>query len=215
MMMKIFAAMLLFILLAQGNGPEVYEPPGLSRRSSADIMPGFTNSAHDFFGPDAPMAVRCAPCHATEPPEAVEFQWDPRAETVRRFDSGAGRGAAPRPRYQLADSTRQCLSCHDGTLASEIIGGGDDAELFALGAVVNPRRDHPVGVVYPQSGRTGEGRRREYVPIGRLEAEGRIKLPAGRVECISCHDPHNAFGQQYMLVKSDRRSALCLSCHIK
>jgi len=35
------------------------------------------------------------------------------------------------------------------------------------------------------------------------------------VECVSCHDPHNAAGFEKMLVMSNRRSALCLACHEK
>ncbi|MBN4058944.1 cytochrome c3 family protein [bacterium AH-315-J04] len=40
-------------------------------------------------------------------------------------------------------------------------------------------------------------------------------MPNGRVECTSCHDPHNQSGAPYMLVKSNARSALCLTCHKK
>ena len=46
-------------------------------------------------------------------------------------------------------------------------------------------------------------------------ATGTVTLPGGRVECISCHDPHNAAGEANMLVTSNARSALCLTCHDK
>ncbi len=115
----------------------------------------------------------------------------------------------------MADSTRLCLSCHDGALASEVVGGGADAGLIAAGALINPRRDHPVGVAYPLTGRLSGRTRREFVPIARLQSEGAVRLIDGRVECISCHDPHNALGYDKMLVKPNRRSALCLSCHKK
>jgi predicted CXXCH cytochrome family protein len=42
-----------------------------------------------------------------------------------------------------------------------------------------------------------------------------VRLPDGRVECVSCHDPHNQSGTQAMLAVSNRRSALCLTCHVK
>jgi predicted CXXCH cytochrome family protein len=35
------------------------------------------------------------------------------------------------------------------------------------------------------------------------------------VECISCHDVHNAFTQTYFLRASNSASGLCLSCHNK
>lgn len=173
--------------------------------------PGFTGSAHDFYGPNAPLEIRCAPCHGSAVRAPEPARWDTTVVRDRR-------AASAQPRWAIADTTRLCLSCHDGILASEIVGGGHDAGLFATGAPVSPRRDHPVGVLYPRSGRsTREGRSplRDYQPMARLKAEGLISLPGGRVECISCHDPHAAYGHPAMLVKSNRRSALCLSCHRK
>ena len=165
-------------------------------------MPGFSTSAHDFFGPSAPMERRCAPCHAPAP-EIQPTAWDPDAAR-RRID------AIP---SVIAGSSLQCLTCHDGTIASEIIGGGSDPGLSAFASFVNPRRDHPVGVEYPPAGRRSGRLRRNYESPAKLAAQGRIKLPEGRVECISCHEPHNAFGYPDMLVMSNRQSALCLSCH--
>ena len=34
-----------------------------------------------------------------------------------------------------------------------------------------------------------------------------------RVECISCHNPHASAAK--LLIKSNQRSALCLTCHNK
>lgn len=185
-----------------------------TRPTADDVaVTGFSGSAHDFYGPGYPMAVRCAPCHGA-PADArsattMPFVWNDDFEPPlpqRLFDV--------QPVHKLARSTVLCLSCHDGTIASEIVGGGDD-DLFAAGAMVNPQRDHPVGVPYPPSQRDRMPLRREYASVAQLESEGAIKLPNGRVECVSCHDSHNALGIRGMLVKSDRRSALCLSCHLK
>ncbi len=54
----------------------------------------------------------------------------------------------------------------------------------------------------------------EYHPASFGEARG-LPLPEGRVECISCHDPHNEAGLPFLLWTSNRRSSLCLTCHIK
>ena len=40
-------------------------------------------------------------------------------------------------------------------------------------------------------------------------------LFADQLECASCHDVHNSYGQPKLLVKSNAGSALCLTCHIK
>ncbi|MCK6457879.1 MAG: cytochrome c3 family protein [Phycisphaerae bacterium] len=205
--LAVFAALAFAWLVTDVPSSQRPAPP-VRTLNARDAGPGFTGSKHDFYGPMAPLAQRCAPCHAQPRPASVTFLWDPPFERGERLESA-------QPEQRIADSTALCLSCHDGTIASEIVGGGDDASFFASDAHVNPRRDHPVGVPYPPRGRAADRLRREYVPIAKLQSEGVIRLPAGRVECVSCHDPHNALGVGDMLVKSDRRSALCLSCHVK
>lgn len=196
----------------EGHAPTTRPSPPAERNTTPAV--GFTHSPHDFFGPDAPMAVRCSPCHGSDATErtatTMPFMWADDMQQAplpqRLFDV--------QPEHKLGRSTVLCLSCHDGTIASEIVGGGDD-DFYAAGAQVNPQRDHPVGVRYPPIQRNGSSLRREYANVAKLESEGAIKLPNGRVECVSCHDPHNSLGIRGMLVKSDRRSALCLSCHLK
>jgi predicted CXXCH cytochrome family protein len=46
-----------------------------------------------------------------------------------------------------------------------------------------------------------------------VTADGRIKLPDGRIQCTTCHDPHNTQRHAGMLVISNDRSRLCLACH--
>lgn len=177
-------------------------------RSPEFALAGFTGSKHDFYGPSAPLAQRCSPCHPGPPDKPNPGLWSSTFEHPSRLTTAG-------PEQRLADSTRLCLSCHDATIASEIVGGGQSVDLHAPWTFGNVRRDHPVGVPYPPLGRTPGKFRREYHSIAKLESEGRIRLPGGRVECVSCHDPHNGYGLPAMLVKSDRRSGLCLSCHIK
>ncbi len=106
-----------------------------------------------------------------------------------------------------------CLRCHDGTIATETITAvkGDrftnkqNPGLFGAG---HGRSDHPVGVDYPQFDKG-------YRPITSVLASSTVMLPDARVECISCHDPHNQSGEEHMLVTSNARSALCLTCHKK
>ena len=69
-------------------------------------------------------------------------------------------------------------------------------------------RDHPIGVPYP-------ARRAGYRPAAFVQAQGRMRLPDDRIECVTCHDPHNRSGVPKMLVMTNRRSALCLNCHMK
>lgn len=73
----------------------------------------------------------------------------------------------------------------------------------ALG--INLTDDHPVSMNYATSA--------DYVPA----ASGKVDiLPlfSGKVECPSCHDPHNTTIGLF-LRKTNSGSALCLTCHIK
>ncbi|MCC7291420.1 MAG: hypothetical protein IT449_05075 [Phycisphaerales bacterium] len=122
------------------------------------------------------------------------------------------RSALSPGRFAPGPTSLVCLSCHDGTVASSAIGGAHALLSGVRDGFDVPDgfvwRDHPIGVEYP-------AQKKGYVPLSKLEAQGHIRLPGQRVECVSCHDPHNAAGEPYLLSVSNRRSALCLSCHVK
>lgn len=172
-------------------------------------LAGVEGSKHDFTGPKGTGDDLCIACHtphrATAPDAAPK--WNPDADLSRRFGRTA---ASPKP---IGDSSRACLRCHDGTIATDTIptaGFGAVANVDGpiVGGGGHRGTDHPIGKEYPQIDR-------EYRPMTLVEADGAIVLPEGNVECISCHDPHDQMNLAYMLVKSNERSALCLSCHIK
>lgn len=133
-----------------------------------------------------------------------------------------------------------CLSCHDGVSAINSvlnspgpnspgivatgfdqigdlgplgqymnIGGGTPG----VGAPVDLSNDHPVSMDYDPVADTAL----ESTPLNGLDA----RLRNGKVECITCHDPHNGSnganptGEVEFLVMSNTGSAMCFSCHIK
>ena len=166
-------------------------------------------SKHDFSREEWSGGDTCGACHTphrSTPPKAAPL-WNPTADLSRRFGTSLGEKNRP------GRGTLMCLRCHDGTIASETLGGvtalrsagKPDAAKFSTG---HGTTDHPVGVVYPQFDRG-------FRPITSVLAGGAVQLPGGKVDCVSCHDPHNQAGQPYMLVISNNRSALCLTCHIK
>ncbi len=114
-------------------------------------------------------------------------------------------------RYTPGPASLICLGCHDGTIATSTIGSSHAMLAGVREGFKVPegfiRRDHPIGVPYPSD-------RRKYHPRALVE-NGGVRLPAGRIECVSCHDPHNESGVARLLIKSNRRSALCLTCHMK
>ncbi len=98
----------------------------------------------------------------------------------------------------LDSFSRECLTCHDGTI-SKMSSVGVREGLWKHGIGLS----HPVGVRYP---REGDFVNRDFLPR-------EIRLFDGKVGCLSCHDPY-AKGRN-LLVMNNRRSRLCLSCHKK
>ena len=160
-------------------------------------------SKHDFSAQTGDLCSACHVPHRTEAPPAP--LWDPSADTAQRFSAVEGEG--------FGAGSRLCLTCHDGTAARDTslgartqrLVGEDFPQKFATG---HQTTDHPVGVPYPNIDKG-------YRPLTAVVAGGAITLPGGRVECSSCHDPHNEAGEPFMLVVGNVRSALCLACHKK
>ncbi|MFH0983753.1 MAG: cytochrome c3 family protein [Planctomycetota bacterium] len=192
---------------------------------------GLKGSKHDFTTPAWPGFDPCGACHtpASEKPPTEPPLWDTRADLTKRFGrsllqpSALGTGTVTSlgrfRRTALADSdprmgTLSCLRCHDGTIAQDATGAAMNRERFVhkqhpgLFTTGHGRTDHPVGVEYPKIAKG-------YRPLTSVLSGWKVTLPGGRVECSSCHDPHNQSGEKHMLVMSNARSALCLKCHKK
>ncbi len=175
---------------------------------------GIEGSKHDFSNKAWSADDTCGACHSphrTQPPKAAPL-WDPNADLTRTFGTSFAT-TAPAKRGLLGRGTLMCIRCHDGTIATETITGvkgnrftsKQNPGLFGTG---HGTSDHPVGVAYPQFDKG-------YRPITSVVASGTVALPNARVECVSCHDPHNQSGEEHMLVTGNARSALCLTCHKK
>ncbi len=171
---------------------------------------GIEGSKHDFTSEAWTEGDPCAACHGVHSDEvpATPPLWDPDVDLSRRFTGPVKDRALP------GFGTRVCLRCHDGTLASENITAAtaddravnkDSPALFSAGLKSS---EHPVGVDYP-------GFDRSYRPLISVVATSAVTLPDGKVECSSCHDAHNELELAAMLVISNARSALCLTCHKK
>ncbi|MBI5385153.1 MAG: hypothetical protein HZA90_10755 [Verrucomicrobia bacterium] len=100
-----------------------------------------------------------------------------------------------------ADS-KQCLSCHDGTFAS------DQTPLSAGLRVFGRDNDHPVMVSYEAAYLRDPGR---FVPPSALNP--RLRLLDGQMQCGTCHV--QARDGTMQLAVTTQRSRLCLSCHRK
>ncbi|MEO8197114.1 MAG: cytochrome c3 family protein [Thermoanaerobaculia bacterium] len=155
----------------------------------------------------------CVFCHTPHNAAPASPLWnreiEPQSYTV--YTSPTLRaGILPQP----SGPTKLCLTCHDGTIA--------------MGAVLNP----PGGIVMNGSGTLPPGSLSDFgldlsghhpvsfsysasLPNIELEPSPPDELTFGagdELHCSTCHDPHQeGFGK--FLVKENRFSALCITCH--
>lgn len=126
------------------------------------------------------------------------------SRTISRASMHPGAVSRAHERFTLGghalvgqDDSRNCLSCHDGSIATDVSG----KSMTGARNVAS----HGTGTSYPGGGNAALGLK----PRPRLEAA--LRLPADRVACITCHSMYSH--EKKLVVKSNANSALCLSCH--
>ncbi|MEW6602144.1 MAG: cytochrome c3 family protein, partial [Nitrospirota bacterium] len=112
--------------------------------------------------------------------------------------------------YKVTDNSTRidrtslgCIECHDSYIKGPV---------NALGAGTwnhfNKAYNHPIGASYEDISARED---RKYRPASMINKE--MKLFDGKIGCGTCHNIYSK--ENYMLVISNRRSSLCLECHIK
>lgn len=187
---------------SRGIPGEAGLPP--AEAGAADFLAaGLVGSKHDFTESLAHPRDLCTPCHTPHLSIGRAPLWDRRPTAAAALASYQSTGA------DFDGSSLLCLSCHDGVIATDVFTethGTAWSTERAWPRGPGSRAGHPIGVEYPLADPT-------YHSIAAVTADGRIKLPEGRVQCISCHDPHNTHRHPGMVVRSNRGSRLCLACH--
>ena len=112
-------------------------------------------------------------------------------------------------------SSKLCLSCHDGTLSMEHLNLPNLSTTQVIGT--NLESSHPVSFKYDSylAIRDGELNDPNSAPSGFGGTINSDLLVDGNLECISCHDIHGFNRNRNLLVMSNYRSKLCLTCHAK
>jgi predicted CXXCH cytochrome family protein len=133
-----------------------------------------------------------------------------------------------------SDVSLLCMSCHDGTVGVNSLGNpsndiganptmGSGHELDASGRIVASRgsnmgtslsNDHPVNFTFSAALATADGGLVTPVSTSYVDAAHTVPLFAGKVQCASCHDPHDNSNVPF-LTKTNTGSQLCLTCHRK
>lgn len=114
------------------------------------------------------------------------------------------------PNFTIRADSDFCLTCHDGSTleATQHISTGSSAERMSGPLEITQRTavDHPFGVFYEEARQLSPTLQLRPSPLSPLE------LFEGKVECASCHEPHDCSQKPFLRITSEK-SALCLGCH--
>jgi len=185
--------------------------------SAAMAAGGIRNSAHDFshaswIGSAATNQI-CTPCHAPHNNinASAQLLWNHTMSSNATYTMYSSPTFTNSPAAPSAQS-KICLSCHDGTVALDSFGGASGTHFMTGAALVGTdmSNDHPISIDYGAGSATLGG-----LHLASLDSVKAL-LRGGKVECGSCHDPHNdGTGTSKLLQMDNAGSALCLTCHNK
>ena len=193
---------------------------GLLHQSDV-ISQSVTNSKHNLSisGPgtikatsESEICIFCHTPHSSRPSGPLWNRNDP-GTTYTLYSSLTLDATITQP----DGSSILCLSCHDGTIAlGTLVSRTTDVD-FSGGITTMPTvrgnlttdlsDDHPISFAYTSAVASGDGQLKDPSAIGML-----VQLENGKVQCISCHDPHNDTNGKF-LVATKEFSTLCLECH--
>ena len=184
-----------------------------SGMASAQTIVG---SDHDFSGDGWSGGQICIVCHAshngaTGVSDAPLWNHDLTASVFTLYSSSTMDATVSQP----SGVSLLCLSCHDGTVALDSFGGTTGSTFIGGGQNFGTdlSNDHPISVSYAADTTLAPDTNPSGIAGGSTIAAD--MLFSGNVECASCHDVHNGYGFNKLLVKSNGGSALCQTCHAK
>ena len=178
------------------------------------VFADITGSAHDFSSHSWSGGETCIVCHTPHNADQTIVAsplWNHQVtSSVYELYSSATMDATM---GQPAGVSRLCLSCHDGTVATDSYGGTEGTAFITGSANVGTdlSGNHPVGITWSHQTVEGCGTQCHDLSNGTFTYE--VAFYDGKVECASCHDPHNNTVEPHMLRVTLAGSELCLYCH--
>jgi predicted CXXCH cytochrome family protein len=201
-------------------------------------------SKHDLSTASDPYSNQvCVFCHTPHTANtAAGPLWNRFVDQTKSFQIYGSAMLDTTPEQPANTNSMLCLGCHDGTLAYVVVGAwtGSDkhdlinapgpggipdtsswpncerchAEMYGKPAVqwtgVDLRDDHPINMVYPTAAQDPQFN----LPPDLARGWQNAPLFNGRVQCASCHNPHDPTNGAFLRM-SNVGSALCVTCHRK
>ncbi len=191
-----------------------------------------TSTKHDFvttgFGGDFSNVGLCGTCHYPHNTGSAQLIWNHTlSSNALTFGASASTVAGTTLPTNIASApgtTKNCLSCHDGSVAvGDLIKGTDWGTKMITGNAVigtagNISGNHPVEIPYPdQANAVYNSITSKADPTGFNPTPAVVKLmgnTAGQkgIMCASCHNPHDKTNVKFL---RDPWATLCTRCHIK
>lgn len=194
------------LLVAPSRGAPARLPLDAGRMTCLTCHDQDKAQGHDSRGTQGESYLRgaetagglCIQCHTGGPDAASAHA----AGLGRAHLLRGSRRSGPHQAGRLDEESKACVGCHDGSTASD---AGSHALPFSPGG--DPS-DHPIGVL------VNAKTQREDCGIRSSQAiDTRVRLYNNAIGCGSCHNVYS--DQKDLLVISNQRSALCLSCHVQ
>jgi len=204
------------------------------------LIPGFVQAqvattSHDLTLQTGDSADRvCAYCHTPHMAAGAAAQdplWNHTLSSTASY--GVYGSSTLEPTNDIADigaatagsatTTHLCMSCHDGTIALGSLynppNTGVPTTIGVIGNITGTGADmgtsladdHPVNFTYNTALATADGELED--PSANATVAGLLD-GAGKVQCSSCHDPHDDTNSPFLVV-DNAASALCSTCHNK
>lgn len=178
------------------------------------------NSKHDLstFGPgpvratsESQVCIFCHVPHNARPEAPLWNRYNPQVY-YRIYQSRTTDARIDQP----GPTSKQCLSCHDGTIALGLVRS-EPAPIDMTHTFMPTGRsnlttdlsdDHPIGLRFDRTLANRDPQLRAPQLV-----DSRIHLgERGELECVACHNPHNNELGNFLRI-TDRDGALCRTCH--
>ncbi|MEJ2634721.1 MAG: cytochrome c3 family protein [Calditrichia bacterium] len=163
---------------------------------------------------ESEICIFCHTPHSSSPRQPLWNRPDP-GISYNLYQSSTTQALSGQP----TGASLQCLSCHDGTIALGNVLSRNRPIDFSGGITTLPSGtsnltsdlsdDHPISFIYNSTLAISDGELADPASLA-----GPVMLSDSRMECTSCHDPHQNLFSDFLVV-SNQYSDLCLYCHHK